>query len=162
MGLTFDQAKSLGIGHLHPAACGGKSRERELLDSLDLPPPSKMPSDGMNKTERAFSQMLALARYDCLILDWRREPCKFQLAGNTTYTPDFGIDLPFGVKAYVEIKGFMRDDAAVKLKVAASQYPCFIWLLVVRSGRHNWGVREVTETGIARAEVNVDWIRGTI
>ena len=61
----------------------------------------------------------------------------------------------------VEIKGFMRDDAAVKIKVAAELYPCFRWLLVYRAGRHGWDVRNVTHTGIGTSPIHVPWIEGS-
>lgn len=124
--------------------------------------------DGMNKTERAFAAMLGASQADRLIRRWWREPTKFWLAGNTTYRPDFLVvpvevdmlDVAGNRLAFCELKGFMRDDAAVKLKVAAAMYPCFRWLLVTRDGRHGWSVRDVTATGIGREPVQVDWIRG--
>jgi hypothetical protein len=164
MGLTYDQAKSLGIGHLHPAASGGKSRERELLDGLGPgPTPSEAPSDGMNRTERSFAETLGAAGKG---FTWWREPVKLRLAGRTWYTPDFLVaDFVWdpmcrsNAFTFVEVKGFMRDDAAVKLKVAARAYPCFRWLLVVRDGRHGWAVREVTaHGGIGRDPIHVPWI----
>ncbi len=157
MGLTYEQAKSIGLGHLHPAASGGGSKERELLGRPEKRP--SKPADGMNKTERAFDAMLCQARLAGLIRGWWREPTKFRLAGNTSYAPDFLVWTTPAHLNFIEIKGFMRDDAAVKLKVAADQYPCFRWLLVVRDGRHGWEVREVTRNGIARATTNVEWIR---
>jgi hypothetical protein len=60
---------------------------------------------------------------------------------------------------FVETKGFMRDDAAVKLKVAASMYPAFGWLLVTRD-KWGWEVREVAAGGIGREPIIVPWING--
>jgi hypothetical protein len=57
-----------------------------------------------------------------------------------------------------EVKGFMRDDAAVKLKVAASMYPCFRWVLVQRD-RRRWRCIEVTDKGFSREEWCPDWLR---
>ena len=60
-----------------------------------------------------------------------REPFALRLAGGkTTYKPDF-MTLDSLHRLYLwEVKGFMRDDAAVKLKLAASLYNCFAWVLV--------------------------------
>jgi len=44
-------------------------------------------------------------------------------------------------RAY-EVKGFMRDDAAVKLKVAASLYPWIKFHLVTRK-KGEWIIQEV-------------------
>jgi hypothetical protein len=163
MGLTYDQAKSLGLEEYHPAASGGKSRGRELLDALD--PGPRRPAatgDGMNKTETAFWHLLSAMPHDA-IRRVSREPLTFRLAGRTRYTPDFGVWLwaPNGAwhVTMIEVKGYMRDDAAVKLKVAAEMYPEFAWLLVVRDGRHSWLAREVTaHGGIGRDPIHVPWI----
>ena len=71
---------------------------------------------------------------------------RLRLAGRTWYTPDFLAVQHISANEhmpplfiFVEIKGFMRDDAAVKLKVAAETYPCFQWLLVRRAGRARLG-----------------------
>lgn len=44
-----------------------------------------------------------------------------------------------GLVEFHEVKGFMRDDARVKFKVAAALYPWFEWVLVVRDGK-GWEV----------------------
>jgi hypothetical protein len=162
MGLTFQQAKAVGLGHLHPAASG--RTEAEVLRHLGVetaPPKSKKSGDGMNKTERAFVEMLWCGVENKTIDWWMREPFKLRLAGRTWYTPDFVVEpIETSRLACVEVKGFMRDDAAVKLKVAAETYPCFRWLLVTRAGRHGWEVREVARTGIGREPIIVPWIGG--
>ncbi len=161
MGLTYSQAKSLGLGHLHPAASG--QTEAEVLRRLGVedvaPSTTKEPGNGMNKTERAFAANLQTAVSNNSIAWWWREPFKVRLAGRTWYTPDFFVLLSPRFIA-IEVKGFMRDDAAVKLKVAAETYPCFRWLLVTRAGRHGWEVREVGRTGIGREPIVIPWISG--
>ncbi len=163
MGLSFTDAKRLGLGHLHPAASGGRSDESIILELAGerALPPQKEPGDGMNKTERAFAEMLNEVRQ--WGFQWWREPFKIRLAGRTWYTPDFLV-APTSVSprlVAIEVKGFMRDDAAVKLKVAAETYPCFRWLLVRRDGRHGWEVREVTNRGIGTSPIVVPWIGGS-
>jgi len=161
MGLSYSDAVKLGMGHLHPAVCGGKSKERELLDRLAIPVlQSHTPNDGMNKLERDFAGRLQSSH---LIRQWAREPMTFRLAGRTRYTPDFGVwphpasDWRFTL---CEVKGFMRDDASVKIKVAADLFPQFRWLLVYRDGRHSWEVRNVDRNGIGREPITVPWING--
>ncbi len=162
MGLSFAEAKLLGIGHLHPAVSGRTEAAiiRELAGE-QVPPPAKEAGDGMNKLERSFFEQMSASPHVVKVL---REPYKLRLAGRTWYTPDFvvwpvvytGDCRP----ACVEVKGFMRDDAAVKLKVAATLYAEWRWLLVTRAGRHSWEVREVTRTGIGTTPIIVPWING--
>ena len=156
MKITYEQAIALG-GVIADEA-------RRLLREGNSSPPITSParsraSDGMNKTERAFWQTLQRSKSEHVIVEAYREPAKLKLAGNTWYTPDFMV-IPHCETCFVEVKGFMRDDASVKLKVAAETYPSFRWLLVTRSGRHGWEVREVGPGGIGRHPIEVPWIRG--
>ena len=84
----------------------------------------------MNGTERAYAARLVL-RHSCGdILDWRYEPFRMRLADwKCTYTPDFLVvcENQFEI---VEVKGFRRDDAMAKFRVAASIYPWFVWRMV--------------------------------
>jgi hypothetical protein len=172
MGLTYEQCKQLGIEHLHPLHSGlaeQAERSRAVREDLDLAPSKPQrtqPADGMNKTERSFSETLVIAKSRTLIVDWYREPVKLRLAGRTWYTPDFLVEC-FDLHeheplTFIEVKGWMRDDAAVKLKVAARTYQCFRWLLVTRYGLHGWTVREVTHTGIGTTPITVPWIGGAV
>jgi hypothetical protein len=99
-------------------------------------------SDGMNKLERAYSVELENQRLAGLISSWKFEAMKLRLANRTTYSPDFFVVLPDGRMEHHETKGFMRDDAHVKLKVAASQFPMFTFRLVKRKAGA-WIITEV-------------------
>ena len=93
--------------------------------------------DGLNKLERAFLGHLKA--------EWegeekepyeiRTQEITLKIANGCRYTPDFVVIKPWaenlGIEAY-EVKGFMRDDAAVKLKVAASLYHWIAFHLVTR------------------------------
>jgi hypothetical protein len=57
------------------------------------------------------------------ILWYRFEGLKLRLADNTFYTPDFAVMAADGVMECHEVKGFWRDDARAKIKIAAEQYP---------------------------------------
>lgn len=74
---------------------------------------------------------------------WMYEAIKLRLAGNTFYTPDFF--LPRSLK-FVEVKGFWRDDARVKIKVAAEMFPMFEFIAVTKDRRSG----EWTEEQIGR------------
>lgn len=88
--------------------------------------------DQLNKLEKAFlGHLQAISSGDYI----HAQAITLKLANGVRYTPDVLLytDGPdgHGVIAY-EVKGFMRDDAAVKLKVAASLYPWIKFILVWR------------------------------
>ena len=77
----------------------------------------------MNKTEAAYERDLRDAMSLGDILWYRFEGLKLRLADNTFYTPDFAVMAADGVIECHEVKGFWRDDARAKIKIAADQYP---------------------------------------
>ena len=77
----------------------------------------------LNKTEQAYAAHLELKRIAGEIVWLRFEGVKLRLADNTFYTPDFAVMAADGVIELHEVKGFWADDARVKIKVAAEQYP---------------------------------------
>jgi hypothetical protein len=81
--------------------------------------------DGMNKLEAAYSAELDLLLRAGEIRGWKFEAVKLRLADKTFYTPDFLVVLKDGSLEFHETKGFWRDDARVKIKVAAEMYPMF-------------------------------------
>jgi hypothetical protein len=87
-----------------------------------------------------------------------REPIVLRLAGRTTYKPDFmTLSLFNNQLAFWETKGWLREDAAVKLKVAAAQFPCFRWVLVQKDCR-KWRCIEVTDRGFSRDKFCPSWL----
>lgn len=89
----------------------------------------------MNKTEAAYARYLDEEKRLGMILDWRFEAVKLKLAeGRCFYTPDFLVIVANGVVEFREVKGFWRDDARVKIKVAASLFPWFTFKAVTRDG----------------------------
>jgi len=77
----------------------------------------------MNKTEKAYSESLALQVATGDIAWFKFEGIKFRLADNTFYTPDFAVMMAGGMMEIHEVKGYWQDDAKVKIKVAADLYP---------------------------------------
>lgn len=75
--------------------------------------------DGLNKTERAYAGLLEARRLAGEIQSWRFEAVKFVLAKGSVYTPDFEVVLPDGTLEYHETKGYWREAARVRIKVAA-------------------------------------------
>jgi hypothetical protein len=77
----------------------------------------------MNKTEAEYAQLLEARLYAGDIHWYRFEGMKLRLADNTFFNVDFAVLMPDRNLQFHEVKGFMRDDANVKIKVAAEQYP---------------------------------------
>ena len=103
----------------------------------------RLPVGAMNKTETAYSAHLKLLQAAGEILWHRFEGLKLRLADNTFYTPDFAVMAADGVIECHEVKGFWEDDARVKIKVAADQYPFrFIAIRAEAKKRGGGWVRE--------------------
>lgn len=95
---------------------------------------------GMNRWERQYAERLEGDRLNGTILSWTYQPLKLRLADLTFYTPDFMVILQDGTLEMHEVKGFMRDDAAVKIKVAAELFP-FIFRLATKEKTLGWVIR---------------------
>lgn len=77
-----------------------------------------------NKTEVAYEEgVLRPAMSAGEIVWFRFEGLKLRLADKTFYTPDYAVMRSDGAIECHEVKGFWADDARVKIKVAADQYP---------------------------------------
>lgn len=77
----------------------------------------------MNNTEREYAIHLDLLLRAGKIQRWDYEPEKLRLAPATYYSPDFRVINQEGEIEMHEVKGFWRDDARVKIKVAAEFHP---------------------------------------
>jgi hypothetical protein len=97
-----------------------------------------------NKTESAYEDVLRMRQHAGEILWYRFEGIKFRLADNTFYSPDFVVMLNSGEIEAHEVKGFWTDDARVKIKVAAAQYP-FRFVAIKAKAKKNGGGWEMEE-----------------
>jgi len=92
---------------------------------------SKAPK--LNKTEAAWGDYLRAVFPGH---DVHPHAITFILANGCRFTPDFLTVSPLGVPTFWEVKGFMRDDAAVKIKVVAAQHPAWpFWLVWRKAGQ---------------------------
>lgn len=94
----------------------------------------RLPAGKMNGTEAKYAQRLSDLRMAGEILWYGFEAVKLRLADNTFYTPDFAVMAKDGVIEMHEVKGFWQDDARVKIKVAAAQFPFRFFALKARKG----------------------------
>jgi len=98
----------------------------------------------MNKLEARYARNLDLRRLAGEVASWRFEAVKLRLAGRTWYTPDFLVVLSAGACELHEVKGgHWEDDARVKFKVAAEQWPEWTFVAVSEHGVSN---RQFAET----------------
>ena len=100
-----------------------------------------------NKTEAAYEAAVPRPALMSGDIAWYRfEGLKLRLADNTFYTPDYAVLRADGLMEVHEVKGFWTDDARVKIKVAADQYP-FRFIAVKARAKKNGGGwdREVFE-----------------
>lgn len=79
--------------------------------------------------ERRYARHLEARRLAGQIKRWDFEPVKLRLAGLTFWQPDFRVIALDDTEEYHETKGFMREDANVKLKVAAEMHPYRFYLV---------------------------------
>ncbi len=116
---------------------------------------------GMNGIEEEFAWLLEQRKRSGEIVDYIFEALIFRLADRTMYTPDFlivhsdyfelvdvkarGIAKLIRSKTGKEYKkqwSSKRDDAAVKIKVAAAIFPWMRWAYYFREANGTW-TREV-------------------
>lgn len=106
-------------------------------------PPLK---DAMSSYERRFvSEVLRPRLLARDILYYRFESIKIRLAGDTWYTPDFDVMTSTGIHIFYEVKGRWFDDARVKFKVAAEQYPDSLFVAVTVDKKTKRFLYEVIE-----------------
>jgi hypothetical protein len=101
----------------------------------------------MNKTEMAYEAHLFARKAAGEVAWYKFEGLKFRLADNTFYSPDFAVMLPDGTMEIHEVKGaeaIFRDDAKVKIKVAAELYP-FRFVAVFPKSKKDGGGWRFTE-----------------
>lgn len=158
IGLTYEQCVRLGIESEHPDHPGRKADIPVVARAA--PKRIAVNVKGQNKTEARFDFYLFSLKIGGTILDYWFEPLKLRIAGNTWYRIDFLIKRQDGSLVGVEIKGFMRDDASIKIKDAAEDHP-WLDIYLVRKDRlcqDGWDVRRVTRTGIGRHPTGRDWL----
>lgn len=89
----------------------------------------------MNKWESMYDEELVQRKFAGEIQWFGYEAIKLRLAKATMYTPDFTVVLADGSVEFHEVKGFWRDDARVKIKVAAEMFKWARFVVVTRRGK---------------------------
>ncbi len=94
----------------------------------------------MNRTEDYYSKHLYMLTLSGDILNYYFEAVKLRLADRTWYIPDFMVITRQGIEFH-EIKGFWRDDAKVKFKVAKEMHR-WAQFKVVKRIHNAWVVQD--------------------
>ena len=105
---------------------------------------------GQNKTEEAYAAYLGTLKLAGDIADFGYEWITLKLADDTRYTPDFFVltsdytvefhEVKAGIlnKSTGEVKALMKDDALVKIKVAAERFPFRFKMAFLYKGTWYW------------------------
>jgi hypothetical protein len=107
-------------------------------------------SGQMNGLEKKYAQHLEMRKMVGEIIDYKFEPLKLKLAPSTFYNPDFLLLMPDRTIELHETKGssknrstgvtkpFYEDDAIVKIKVASTMFPEFIFVMAWEEKGVGW------------------------
>lgn len=99
----------------------------------------------MNKLEAAYALELDMRRLAREIKAWRFEAIKLRLAEGAFFKPDFTVVGIGGEIEMHEIKGFWREAARVRIKVAAEQFPWFRFIALRRLRKREGGGWKIEE-----------------
>lgn len=122
---TLVERAMLGLDK--PTSAPAPSIAGNIATSIEVAP-SKV-EDDLNKTERAFLEKLRSENHAWI----GTQAVTLLLADHCRYTPDF-VTVTDGALIAWEVKGFWRDDARVKIKVAARQFRFIRFVAVQRKG----------------------------
>lgn len=122
------------VRQLHPPQLGHAA----MHATNPSKPVVRQKAAGMNKTEAAFHRYLVEQRLFTWIYP---QSVTLLLANGVRYTPDFVCSNGQEFVAY-ETKGFMRDDASVKIKCAATMFPWISFHLVTRK-KTQWQIQKI-------------------
>jgi hypothetical protein len=133
---------SVEIGNVHPVT------RKPVAQKIEKPLPiakGRIRDSGMNKTEARYAELLESRKIAGEIIWYLYEGWTFKMADDTRYTPDFAVLLSNNEIECHEVKGakvIFRDDAKVKLKVAARMFPIRFRLIFPKPGG-GWDISEL-------------------
>lgn len=137
MGLSFTDAKRLGLGHLHPAASGRTEAEvlRQLgVEAVVPPPPHKYRAQRTEYNGRSYPSKAQAARAEQLDVMIRHgtihgycEEVTFRLGPDFRYRADFVV-ADGGLMWAEDVKGFVtpRFKTAMKMWRKYGPFPLHV------------------------------------
>lgn len=134
MRMTLEQYNAI---QAKPKAAGGNANFQAV---------GRLKSGEMNKTEARYVEHLEAERLAGEILWWKFEAIKLKLYDNTHLTVDFFVmrkDRSLEAHDVKPSKHLVTDDAKVKLKWAASEFPFRVCVVYPETrSSHNWVIEE--------------------
>lgn len=108
----------------------------------------RLKSGAMNKTEEAYALVLEAMKRSGSVAWYRFEGIKLRIAPDTFLTVDFAVMLANGQLEMHDCKGskaIYQEDARVKMKCAADQYPFVFRIAYPKPKRDGggWLIEEV-------------------
>lgn len=97
----------------------------------------RLPASKMNKTEAAYSRHLWELTIAGEVIWFRFQPMRLRLADGSFFTPDFGVLTRDCLFEFHETKGFWREAARVRIKIAAELFP-FRFIAITRPMGGGW------------------------
>lgn len=77
-----------------------------------------------SELEKTFwGKLTGMLRRTKAKLTYETEKIPYTIVSHRNYVPDFIITFPDGHKRYIEIKGYLRPDDRVKMKLVKDQHP---------------------------------------
>lgn len=116
----------------------GRFRVRVKCDANETAKPEVKASPYRSKLEASFAQHLDALQHGGAIKAWRYEPMRLILAPKTSYCPDFLVEQADGSIVLIEVKGYWREDAKIKIKVAARMFPWWDFYVYSRPKGGDW------------------------
>ena len=108
-----------------------------------------------SKWELEYAQYLDVLKATNKIWDWHYEPESLEIGVGAKYTPDFKVWITFGGRVeYREVKGYKREAAMVRLRVAAARYPNDGFVLVTKKNGQWTHVTIAPAPALARPRAN--------
>lgn len=89
--------------------------------------------------EKEFADYLDQQKLGGHILEWAYKPVRLRIGDGAFYSPDFRVVWANRSTTYYEIKGFLREAARVRLRVAAERHPSRFVMVRKRSKRDGGG-----------------------
>ena len=85
----------------------------------------------MTKAEAQYEMQLRALKESGLILWYAYEPLRFRIGTGAFYCPDFIVWESTSRMIAVEVKGGgpIQEASLVRIKAAAQQFPCFMWVI---------------------------------
>lgn len=123
--------------HLYPGAVPLKAETVNAAQGFSIAPSTD--EGKLNKTERS---RLSFLRATPLIGEIGIQSITLKLGDDCRFTPDFWYVSYGGRFFFEDVKGFQRDDALVKIKVAARQFSWATFLIVKKNGS-GWDAKEI-------------------